>query len=781
MARFLAWLKPRWALVVLALLPVLPLWRAVFLGETIGAFDEIRTMAPWNGPATGKPWDVLMADSVLQFYVWRDLVFEAWRGFELPLWNPYQLAGTPLLANSQSGALYPPHVLAGLLHLPTGLALTLLAWAHLAWAGIGLFLLCRRIGASEVGAFVAGASFSLSQFMLAWTALPSVIETCSWIPWLLLGVETAFSRALSPRTVAATGLAAGMLLLAGHLQFAAYGLMAAAFLALWRIVGAKPYRWTGAAGVMAAFALGALLAAPQLDQVLRFGREGHRQAPATEVGYQAYVAGAIPAVTLVGVPNPAFLGLPTRTSPEVEGASTYWPALTHRGMNFAETALGLGPLVVLLLGLAAFEVRRMKPGVPYAVLMLLSLLIALGTPLNKPMYFLLPGWSATGSPGRIAVLFVLSACLLAGLALPDRERIPHRAAVLGTAVFVFLALLPFWALRTLADNLTPWLPQVSVEVVSLLVGGATGATTGAYFASVLLCAVVAVLLVRRERIAFRLLAVASAIVPLALYATQVIRTSPTPLPRIEGPAPGERIAAVNDRWDLLTAVPAVLPPNTASLSRIHDLSGYDSLMHRGTVALLGEIDGQDAAPPANGNMMFVKTSANPLLLAEAGVSEVWTNKPMDKLGVLPAESNGLYRYRLRGPGRAYVEDPVGEKRPAKIEREGFGRMTLRATGPGRLIVKDRAMKGWSADVGGTTRSIPEGRWMEIVDLPPGEQVVEFHYSPPGLKLWLALSGLAWIATLGISLRRPKPSSTDQDSEEGFQPHSTYSQATEPSS
>lgn len=764
MNRVLAWLRPRWAIVVLVLLPVLPLWRAVFLGETIGAFDELRTMAPWGAPPSGKPWDVLMADSALQFYVWRDLVFESWRSFELPLWNPYQLAGTPLLANSQSGALYPLHVLAGVLHLPTGFALTLLAWLHLALAGVGTYFLARRLGASMVGGFVAGSSFALSQFMVAWAALPSVIGTCAWIPWLLLGVETLFSSDCSlPRRslIALLGLGVGMMLLAGHLQFAAYGLMATTFLALWRAIGRRERRWSGSLGVALALVLGGLLAAPQLDQVLRFGRDGHRQAPATEAGYQAYVAGAIPAATLVGLPNPAFQGVPTRTSPEVEGASTYWPAITHRGMNFAETAIGLGPVVVLLLALGAFEIRRMRTGAPYAALLLLSLLVALGTPLNKPMYFLLPGWSATGSPGRIAVLFVLSACVLAGIALREGERLPRRAAVLSTAVFVLVALTPFWALRGLADNLTPWLPQVSIEVVGLLISGATGVTTGPYLLAVLLCAIVAALLAQREALAMKLLAAVSVLIPAVLYASQVVRTSDRPLARVEGPAPGERIAAVNERWDLLSAVPAILPPNTASLSRIHDLGGYDSLLSRDTVALLKEIDGQDAAPPANGNMMFVKPSANPLLLADAGVSEVWTNRPTEKLGVLPAEVGGLYRYRLRGPGRAYVETPDGERTPAAIESEGFGRTRIRASGPGRLVVKDRAMKGWYATVEGRTRPVPESRWIEVADLPAGEQTIDLRYIPPGLRPWLIVSGIAWVSVLWLAApRRPRQASGD---------------------
>ncbi|MFX9069623.1 hypothetical protein ABTN30_20170, partial [Acinetobacter baumannii] len=87
--------------------------------------------------------DVLQADGVLQFYVWRDMVFDAWGKGQIPAWNSYQLAGTPLLANSQSAAFYPPHILMGLLHVPTAMAMTLLAWFHLFWAGLGCYFLSR--------------------------------------------------------------------------------------------------------------------------------------------------------------------------------------------------------------------------------------------------------------------------------------------------------------------------------------------------------------------------------------------------------------------------------------------------------------------------------------------------------------------------------------------------------------------------------------------------------------------------------------------------------------
>jgi len=121
-------IRKHWPVIFLFLIPLIPLWRAIFLGESIGPFDQIRQMAPWYGPKPSQPWDVLQADGVLQFYGWRDLVFQSWAHGTIPFWNPFELCGTPLLANSQSAPLYPGHILMGLLHIPTSIAVSLLAW-----------------------------------------------------------------------------------------------------------------------------------------------------------------------------------------------------------------------------------------------------------------------------------------------------------------------------------------------------------------------------------------------------------------------------------------------------------------------------------------------------------------------------------------------------------------------------------------------------------------------------------------------------------------------------
>lgn len=740
----------RWLpILVLALIPLLPLWRAVFLGEAIGPFDQIRQMAPWNGPKPDQPWDVLQADGVLQFYPWRDLVLTSWGQGRIPFWNPYELAGTPLLANSQSGALYPPHILLGLLHVPTPLAMALLAWLHLFLASAGVYVLARRLGADWTGGLVAGASFGLSAFMLAWTALPSVITTVAWIPWMLVAVR-AVGRGGGLKSVAGLAGATAMLLLAGHLQFCAYGFFAAVLMGLGYAFAGFRRKEGKAAGlwILAGLILGAAISAPHLMPVLSYSQFSHRRNTPTAEGYQAYVGSALKPFELGTAPFATLEGDPRQWSPSEEAKlPSYWPPFVKQGANFAESAISLGPLVLSLLFLAPWRRRELWP---VAAIGVLALLLALGTALNAALYYGVPGWSSTGSPGRIGVLFVMAACVVAGVAVSQAslERLAKPRRILALLLPILL-LIPFVALIKTAR------PPEGVDPASLDAvanGSLTQAAPGLLIA--VLASVAAIgCLFRRDRPAARaVVAAVPVVIALAAGGLTLVPTG-APLAKAAPPADGSaRVAVVNEAWGLGAAAPALLPPNTASLSGIHELGGYDSLLHRDTVALLHDVDGQDSAPPANGNMMFVKPSADPRKLAEAGVTEVWSTKPLPGLSATPADG-GYFRQALPGPGRAST--PAG---PAKIESETLSQIRLQATGPGRLVLRDRMMPGWIAKVDG--RHVPlEGKTWRELDLPPGEHTVEMNYVAPGFTAgagigFLALVATAILAVLGAK-RHPK--------------------------
>ncbi len=746
-------LRRFWPLIVLILAPLVALWRPVFLGETIGAVDQIQAMAPWKGPEPVQPWDVLQADSVLQFLPWRDLVFKSWAKGQLPAWNPYELAGTPLLANSQSGALYPPHIFVAPLPASTPAKIALLAWLHLALAGLGTSALCRRLGGSTIGGLIAGLSFVFSAFMLSWTALPSVIETVAWIPWALAACTGILDgQNLKSQALATAGLAGSvaMMALAGHLQFVAYGAMAIVVFAVGRAIAHRP-RLTlkptlvGIALALSGLFLGFGLAAPQLLPVLQFSQTSHRRNVPTEEGYEAYSRSAIRLWELGGAVYPKLNGDPTESVKLGEqDVSAYWPAYVRPGANFAESAIGLGPLVVCLLMCARRKAPYWRELSPLVFVGVLALLCALGTAIGRVLYFLVPGWSSSGSPGRAAVLVVLAGCVAAGVVAsqPVEAKERKRRLFAPVAGFIAFSLATIYAVMYGLKGLPPGLPSLDAGLLSSII--ASGIRTGTLQALVaaLVNGAAVVFWIRNGRRDARWLLIPIALSPF-LVLPNLVRSARGDLGIKEGNDQG-RVAIVNDRWSLYGRPNAFLPPNVGSLSGIHELGGYDSLLDNDTKNLLDDANGQNSTPAENGNMLFVKSTADPAKLAAAGVTEIWTDRPNPKLPPIPPNDEGIYKYPLPGPGRVTAE--IGTP---TIQSESLSDIQVQAQGPGRLTLRDRNLPGWTATIDGQPAKIGGEVWRQI-QLPAGTHVVRMEYSPPGLASGIRIA-LACLLLLGIGV------------------------------
>ena len=785
-------LRRRWPIIFLALVPLLVLWPAVFGGQAIGEWDHIRAMGPTYGPQPQTPWDVLQADGVLQFAPWRMLVFDSWSHGQIPAWNNYQLMGTPLLANSQSAGFYPLHILIGVLHVPLYPAMTFLAWFHLFWAGLGCYVLVRRMGGSKAGGAVAGASFATSAFMVYWTALPSVITTVSWIPWALACVmgmfqselywgiaedphyrptitsrEEALKRVVS-QVRSKHGWTAGlmssiaMMVLAGHLQFLAFGLMAVVVVALAmaikllvpmrrrslsiirmnvnsreaegeRTVSRGPLLWLPAlspfARVLFAIVVGLCIAAPQLLPVLNFSKQSHRRAPASAEGYASYASSALQPFEWAGLEFPKMLGDPAQSMGDPQNHSLFWAALAKRGDSFGESALSIGPFVLCLL--CCLPLAGWKRGLPIVAVGILALLIACGTPFDMLLYYGVPGWSSTGSPGRAIVLFVLACCCLAGLSIRPLDARGQSRTARGLAIFVLLsAALWFLAVGELAGmesfapslgSLDPFIRQArSIDAPWMLISG------------MLVIGAIALWIFRGIRTSAVLVIVAP--IAVVVLSIGVLRFG-APIEPVAQANSFERHAFANDSWNLFATPEANTPPNLATLLRVHDVAGYDSLLDKETKQLLDNANNQDSSPPENGNMMFIKRSANPAALGSLGVSDwnLYAEKPFpNNLGIWPVIK------QIPGPGR--VSSTGGS---AQIISEDYRSITIEADGPGVLTLRDRNMPGWSTRVDGDPTAIA-GDPFRQVSLPPGAHRVEFTYWPPGLTqgFGLLILGLA---------------------------------------
>src|SRR5205823_5754684 len=85
---------------------------------------------------------------------------------ELPLWNPFQFSGAPLLANDQSAALYPLSLLGAL--LPINLATLVQVGCKPILGALGTALLLRKIGCTRSAQWTGAAAFGLCGFMTVW-------------------------------------------------------------------------------------------------------------------------------------------------------------------------------------------------------------------------------------------------------------------------------------------------------------------------------------------------------------------------------------------------------------------------------------------------------------------------------------------------------------------------------------------------------------------------------------------------------------------------------------
>lgn len=161
-------------------------------------------------------------DIFLFFYPTRLAYANALREGRLPLWEPKMLAGFPLFAEGQIGALYPTHpLLYGL--LPVDIATNWDILFHLSWVAVGTYLFARVIKLQPASAFLAAFAFATGGFFYARLQHMSVLATAAWLPWLLWAWEK-FERepvlAKRLRWFVLLALMSGTQLLGGHPQFA---------------------------------------------------------------------------------------------------------------------------------------------------------------------------------------------------------------------------------------------------------------------------------------------------------------------------------------------------------------------------------------------------------------------------------------------------------------------------------------------------------------------------------------------------------------------------------
>ncbi len=440
--------SPRWPLLVLAA-ALLLLFAPVLRGEVFF----------WGLPT-------------LQFYPWREFAWETLRAGHWPLWNPYNGAGAPLLANYQSGLLYPFNW-AGLV-LPLSWTMSVIAIAHLFLAACGMWALMGRLGAPLLGRGMSALAFGLSGYLVARLGTYPIISTSAWLPWLLWAAA-GVCRARRPRDLGLLALFAGLQLLAGHAQTAWYSLLLTGAFLGWQTAVARPRPWSRLALAAGALLLGAGLAALQLLPTAELLAQSSRS---NGVGYDFAMNFSYDPPRVLNWIAPNFFGSPGDGSYVTEGA--YFEDAVY---------IGLIPLVSALAAAAGWAWGRWRrqpqpvfASVPFwLVITAVGCLLALGdnTPVFPWLYRHVPTFGLFQAPVRWHLWTVTAMSALAGIGVANWGRgrwlfFSVRLATAGCAGAAALALF--------ADRLLP--PEimgndgVQVVVRALFTTAVLGALAG---------------------------------------------------------------------------------------------------------------------------------------------------------------------------------------------------------------------------------------------------------------------------------------------------------------
>jgi hypothetical protein len=363
----------------------------VLFGFLISQSDYLFFVSPWNSI---RPDDLMApANPYIQDQTTEFLAFfmaaktQIWQGM-WPLWNPYILTGTPLLANTQSALLFPLNW--GHFILPPGWGFTVSALLKVILAPWFTYLMARRVHLSHWAALIAGVAYGFCAFHVFWLNHPHSNVTLL-IPLCFLATENLLARQ-GIRQVVLLALVTAVSLFAGHVEIAFFTAIACAIYLLVRAIqqGQMQWRlwWQFTAAYVGSLLLAAVLIVPFLEFLTVAAIWDERSADLVYTMPVSAMATAIFADIFI------------------------LPGWVEHYMGYHISSLYIGVTVLPLLVLAVIKGGRQRT--PWLVLLLITLMLAFDI---GPLYDVVRHLPVLGHLPMFywAALIAFSGSLLAGI------------------------------------------------------------------------------------------------------------------------------------------------------------------------------------------------------------------------------------------------------------------------------------------------------------------------------------------------------------------------------
>lgn len=355
---------------------------------------------PWLDYKWGFPTGVpvknpITTDVVSLIYPMQMFTVDLIKSGHSPLWNPFILFGTPLLANFQSAPFSPTNFLYFFFDKLTSWTFQILL-QHILAAGFSYFLL-RHWKVSKTGSFLGGIIFAFSGFNLIWSQWNGHVLTSAFIPLILL-FEDRWLEKMEVRDGILISVFLGLQILSGYPPVVLYTIVAMGLLWVVKIL------------------LGVLVGSvwPKTLFLALFGILG-----VTLVGFQVF-----PGYELSSLSQRAFESLPlswallpwskviTFVAPDYFGnhaTGNYW------GPQDYTSNTGFVGIVAMVFAGFSFKLFKKSRVVAFLFLLLFtSLILSFPTPISIFLWENDILGMRASSGHRALVLFNLAVALLAG-------------------------------------------------------------------------------------------------------------------------------------------------------------------------------------------------------------------------------------------------------------------------------------------------------------------------------------------------------------------------------
>ncbi len=431
MKKLMTLLKASWPILTIFLVIVI-FFRAVLFSnllpipaDTIVAlYHPFRDLYAEQYPV-GIPFkNFLITDPVRQLLPWKDLAIDMLKKGEIPLWNSYNMAGIPLLANFQTAAFYPFNILFFL--LPFLVAWSFLIIAQPLLAGILMYFYLRSLNLEKLAGLLGAIAFAFSGFFVAWMEWGTILHAALWLPLILLSIDKIFLNLGKKYTVWFFVFLFSLIssFFAGHLQtfFYVFVISLVYLIVRWWQYG-KDKTTLGLFAVC--YLLFMVITAIQWLPTLQLIEESARSIDQVDWQRDGWF---IPWQHLAQFVAPDFFGNPT--------------TLNYLGVwNYGEF-IGYIGILPLILALFAIITRRDKKTMFFGLFLFVVLLLALPTPIAKVPYILNIPFLSTAQPTRLIFLADFLLAILAALGFDYFMR--RKKQIFYPVIIVGLILAVLW-------------------------------------------------------------------------------------------------------------------------------------------------------------------------------------------------------------------------------------------------------------------------------------------------------------------------------------------------